>query len=435
MSIGGTLDRMCGARGAWALPVLLALAASVAFCVLVYPTARQDYAAVLDSDHYGDLGYGIWWNHSLSYYPDPEPTVDRGPVYPAFLAAALAATDGWYPWSIQFAQCGLFAATALLIFYIGTSLFSRRVGLLAAVVCAVHPFCIWYTGRIWIESVAMFLFAAVVAATLAAMTRPSVFRAAVAGVVVGTALLCKETFLPLAIFVALVLWALPARSRALDQPRRGRCWPAALAMLTAAVLTIAPWTVRNWRLTGRLIPVHLLTGVNCQIGDGMAEHYASSPWSFADLWDAGAPRREALSQKVPPHLPRWKREVRTNEVFLADSFKHYLDSPTLLPRKVALNSYLFWILGQNATKTGVIAAMQVPLVVLFGISGWRTLRRRGWRSGAGAGVVMIVLYYLCHLPVVAAARYSVVLVPVMVVYAVGLFSGPPSALAATESAE
>jgi len=435
MSIGGTFGRAGRVRGIWALPVLLALATSVAFCVLAYPTARQDYAAVLDSDHYGDLGYGIWLNRSLSYYPDPEPTVDRGPVYPAFLATALAATDGWYPWSIQLAQCSLFAATALLAFHIGSSLWSRRVGLLAGIVCAVHPFCIWYTGRVWIESVAMFLFVAVVAATLGAVARPSVFRAAVAGVVAGAASLCKETFLPLAIFIVLVLWAQRAPAGPTGRPRRGRCRLAALAMLIAAILTVAPWTVRNYRLTGRFIPVHLLAGVNCQIGDGMAKHYASSPWSFADLWDAGTPRREQLLATVPPALPRWEREVRLNEILLADSFNRYRESPTLLPRKVAMNSYLFWILGQNATKTAVIAAMQVPLVALFGVSAWRTLRRRGWRSGAGAGVILVVLYYVCHLPVVAAARYSVVLVPVMVVYAVGLFFGLPQSPADTNVAE
>ncbi len=120
--INSVLERAVEWRFAGRAIAALALVLSLAFVLLVYPSITDPYDAVLDPDRYGPLGFGIWKNGTLAQYPDPEPSVLRGPVYPVFMAACLAVTNGVWPGSVQAGQSLLFAAT-LLVFWI-----ARRCG-------------------------------------------------------------------------------------------------------------------------------------------------------------------------------------------------------------------------------------------------------------------------------------------------------------------
>lgn len=405
-----TIDRMAASRWAPVAAAALALAASGVFTLAIYPAVSDPVHAVLDPDQYGELGRGLLEHGTLSYAPDDTPTVSRGPVYPAFVAGALAISGGWYPHAVQLAQCVLLAVTAWLTFRIAEELWDRRAGLIAGFVCAVHPLLIWYTPRIWIESAAIALTAGLILAAVRAVRGGGAARGALTGLLVGVCALSKATFLPYVAILPAVLLAAGSR----------KPWRSAVACLAVALATIAPWTARNAAVTGRFIPVHTLAGMNFQIGDGMIAHYSEAPWSFAELWDAGSPRRERLIAGIDPELPLWQREVRRNDIYLTDSLDRYARDPLFVARKAGINAYLFWILGETPTKTLVIAAMQIPLVAVFVPVAVGAIRRRGWASGPAVVCLMVVVYWLIHLVVVACARYSVVLVAPMVAVAAGL---------------
>ncbi len=405
-----TIDRIAAGRWAPVATAALALATSAVFALAVYPAVSGPVHAVLDPDQYGELGRGLLEHGTLSYAPDDSPTVSRGPVYPAFVAGALAISGGWYPRAVQLAQCVLLAATAWLTFRIAEELWDRRAGLIAGAVCAVHPLLIWYTPRIWIESAAIALTAGLALAVVRAVRRGGAARGALAGLLVGACALCKATFLPYVAVVPAVLLATTSQ----------KPWRCAAACVIVALATIAPWTVRNAAVTGRFIPVHTLAGMNFQIGDGMIAHYGEAPWSFAELWDAGSPRRQRLIAGIDPALPLWQREVRRNDIYLTDSLDRYARDPLFVARKAAINAYLFWVLGETPTKTLVIAAMQIPLVALFAWSAAGAIRRRGWASGPAVVCLLVLVYWLVHLAVVACARYSAVLVAPMIAVAAGL---------------
>src|SRR5687767_4650546 len=92
---------------ACAVIAMLAFAIALAFILIVYPVAGGDLGAVLDPDDYGPLGFGIWKNGSLTYYPETAPSIFRGPLYPALMAASLAMTGGAWPLGIQIVQAFL----------------------------------------------------------------------------------------------------------------------------------------------------------------------------------------------------------------------------------------------------------------------------------------------------------------------------------------
>src|SRR5512140_640034 len=66
-----------------ALAVVIAASCSL----LLYPEVAGSLNNKITTDRYDELGLGLYHNGTLSFYPDPQPTVLRAPLYPALLAA------------------------------------------------------------------------------------------------------------------------------------------------------------------------------------------------------------------------------------------------------------------------------------------------------------------------------------------------------------
>lgn len=164
--VAGRLGRLTDSKLAPYLAALTALVIAAVFSFGIWPGISVPHHAVLDPDQHGNLAYGILKNHTFSYYPDPQPTVERGPAYPALIALVLVISNGWWPYSVQAAQCVMSALTCLMAYWVSRVLWSRRAAAFVALTVAVHPVLVWYTSRIWVETTAAFLFTSIVAASL-----------------------------------------------------------------------------------------------------------------------------------------------------------------------------------------------------------------------------------------------------------------------------
>lgn len=394
-----------------ALYVALAgLVVSAAFSFVAYPYLANPYHLVLDPDHHGNLGYGLWKYHTFSYFPEHEPTVERGPLYPLFIALLLIVTRDWWPYCVQLGQCILFSLICLMVFWTSKTLWDKRIAFLTAALCVVHPLMLWYTSRIWIETMATFLFTALVASILYFSLRPTLLRGVLVGCVLGLSALCKSTFLAYVFVVPVVLLCLPPRKMRLR---------SALTVSIVALILVLPWSVRNWRLTGKFIPVHGRLGFNLQVGDGLIENISKSPFSLVGLYAISMEKMAAVESRIPADLSKHEREILLDSILLRDSMTRYREHPGFLLKKMLLNSWLFWTLGEMPRKTLVLSLLLVPLAGLFAVSAIVTGRRGQLRTIRGVHISLVVVYYLMHLPVEAIARYSVVLVPTMLIYAVG----------------
>jgi hypothetical protein len=89
-------------------------------------------------------------------------------------------------------------------------------------------------------------------------------------------------------------------------------------------------------------------------------------------------------------------------------------------KKLGYDAVLFWTLGETPGKSLLISLVQLPLIGLFIAS----LLHRRYRQPdiIFISATLIVCFYLAHLPTIALARYSVVLVPSMLIVAVGAFA-------------
>lgn len=390
---------------------LVGLFLSLVFSFVVYPKIAIPYHAVLDTDSYGVLGYGLWKNGTLSYFPHDEPTVHRGPTYPIFIAFLLMITDGWWPYSVQAAQCFLFGLTCLMVFWISKTLWGIKVAVLSSILCAFHPFLIWYTSRIWIETLATFLFTALIAGILYLSLRPTIPKAVIVGCILGISALCKATFLPFIVIVPLLLGYLKDKKIG---------WRFLSCIFLISLMFLLPWSIRNLNLTGKIIPVHSRGGLNLYTGDCFVENYAKSPFSSADLFEMCIEKIYLVESSIPGEPKGWERDVLSDSIFLSRSVARYVDNPRFFFKKLVLNSWMYWTLGETEQKSAVISLLQIPLLMLFILSGVKILKHKGIRTIQGVHISLVLLYFMFHLPIVAMARLSVVLVPTMLTTALGI---------------
>lgn len=174
----------------------------------------------------------------------------------------------------------------LLIYLIGRRLWGPRVGLLAAALAAVFPPLVLLSRELLSESLFIVLeLGAVLCALNFRRSGGGLRWATAAGALCGLALLTRNTGFALLLCLPLGVLVLYPRLRL-------RALVAPLVLLAAAVLVIAPWTVRNTAQFGRLVPLTTSAGITA------AGTY--NPTSFHDSGTHGAWRDPRI---VPAFAP------------------------------------------------------------------------------------------------------------------------------------
>ncbi len=138
------------------------------------------------------------------------------------------------------------------VFFAHQGVHKRRsavaAGLVAALAVAIYPALLEYQGMLMSEPLAATLLAAAVWAIFWAHEGQAA-RWLVPGALLGLLALVRPEYLGVAALLAAVLFALGARTN------WKRSLTTAALMLAAALVVIAPWTVRNAEALGRFVPV------------------------------------------------------------------------------------------------------------------------------------------------------------------------------------
>jgi hypothetical protein len=169
------------------------------------------------------------------------------PAYPVFLAAlsfGMPASLGF----IRLAQAVVAAFGALLVMALAERLVGPRAAIAAGLVYALDPLLVMASGLLYPETVAALVLPLVILLSLEAAEGDSLGRSALAGGLLGVLALLRP--------VALVLPPVVAAWIALAVPARTSRRLVHVGVLGLAFLCVlAPWTVRNWRVSGELVPV------------------------------------------------------------------------------------------------------------------------------------------------------------------------------------
>ncbi len=386
-----------GAKHAWLVVLVLAAALVVrmAAAVVWQQQISPEPFRFGDSDSYWVLAHTIVAGETYQY-GGPTARVFRTPGYPLLLAGwfTLLGGDPSVP-AVRMLSVLLGTLTVGLVYLMGTQLFGRTTGLVAAFLAAIYPGAIVSSVLILSEPAfcpLMLLQLILMLKASRARGRAAVLFAVLAGLVGGCATLVRPSWLLFTPLSALLFLFFT----------RGLTRKAAVvsALLLAMCLPLAPWWIRNARQIGHFVPTTLQVG--------------------ASLYDGLNPGANGGSDMS--FVPKFHAEVEATEVGpAADVFEYRIDQrlrqaavdwawnhPGRVLHLAGIKFLRLWNVWPNAAEFGgwlprmLVTFSYGPLFVLGLIAVWKFRH-------AGIGWVLCWLpaayFTALHIVFVSSLRY------------------------------
>jgi Dolichyl-phosphate-mannose-protein mannosyltransferase len=284
-------------------------------------------------DHYHELGLMLARGESF-------PTIDYPWGYAYFLAAFYRLV-GDRPWVPLIAQALLNGLVPPMLYALVRRDLGERVAIASAVVASVLSFNTIYASTQSSDSVCTVVFLAGLVALRDGLATGRTSRFAAGGALAGLA----SQFRPnLVLFPA----AVAASAWLFDRGVRARIRPLVIYIAMAAAVSV-PWIVRNFRLTGELIPTSTHGGVQLWYGSLQTGPYLTSrAYNPRSVFEAAAfdysslENRPLVATAAPSRCASATSVVRLVYWTDRDSVKHTIDSG---PRDRS-GHYVFEIPGQ-----------------------------------------------------------------------------------------
>lgn len=324
---------------------------------------EQEYLALARS-----IAEGRGFGYDASHETGTAPQFGRAPVYPLLLAALGAGHEyDASPVRVKAAQALIGSVGVWLIGLLALRRAGPAAGAAAAAIAAVYPPLVWICAYVLSETlystlalgVALLLDRAIDRAHQARQSAAGAPLTIAAGVTAGIAALARPAmlfFLPLA-----ALWLFRQRRAAL-----------AVLLIGTALVTVAPWTIRNVRVFHRFVLIASEGGVTFWTGNHPLARGEGDMAANPDIKRAEIAFRQARPGLTPEELePEYYREALG---YIASHPWWWLG---LLARKAL---YTALPIGPSYTlhSTAYWAASVVSYLLLlpFAVLGWRRLDRR-----------------------------------------------------------
>lgn len=396
MGVRHRLLKLLGSRRTVLLAVLAGLAIRI-----VWAFVAGDAYRYYDSDSYVKIsesllsGKGFLWGDEATGQ-----RMGRPPLYPLLVAATSATVAGHKFLLLYLAQSVLGALSILFFAGAARRLVGRVAGGISALFVAFDPFLVFFSGTVLSETLFVFFLSALFYFVVLILERSGFGAAVLAGLAAGAAFLTRPS-VPgvVALFAfAILVWARPRWKGILD----------VIAMLLVSFLVVAPWAVRNHRLSGRWVFTTL--GVGASLYDGIGPQAdGSSNMDFLH----GMPGLASMTEEARDDYLFWKAVDTT------------IESPGRVLRLAPVKAWRFWSPAPNSEDFRsplyivVSAAAVVPIYLLavaavFG----GVLRRRDFFVLASAPVY----FALVHMVFVGSIRYRCPVMPFAAIMGAAFFA-------------
>ena len=393
----------------WVLASLLL----VAFClrlvwVLVFQTPPGP-----DADNYDALGWRIAIGQGY-VAEDGSPTAFWPVGYPALLAAI------YLVWGHSLLAAGVMNAVlgtviVLLTYWLARRFVSIWQAVLAAAIIAFLPsYVVAYTSNLRNETFYAVFVLLTLITTIYSVRAPNWRKAVLLGIVIGLGVYVRPTllFFPSVFGVLLLLHPMLSTKRAIS-----------LTILTVCVVivTISPWTVRNYQAMDDFVLTATNGGITFYLGNGpgaTGRHRLVDKSVFSDRSEMTVYRegfRKGI-ENIQSDPVAWSTILPVKVWYLWNSDFSSM-APYLLPEHY--QSHLGWlrVLGQSYYTIIVIVA-------LVGLCTNNPLRY--WRRPSTLLLILTLGYWtLFHMMFHGQGRFHMPMVPVIVVLGIHLFPGIP----------
>jgi 4-amino-4-deoxy-L-arabinose transferase-like glycosyltransferase len=376
---------------------------------------------IVDEQSYNQVAVNLVNHGEFSSEPGI-PTSLRPPLYPAILAGVYSVFGVENYQAVRILQVVVSLLTVVLVWRLGSLVFSPRVGLWAAALFCFYPSFIGLNYLLLTEVFFTFFLCAACTALVLSLKRQSLGWLALAGVCIGLGALTRSIlwlFPPVLACFLLVAWRGSFKGRVL----------AAATVVATAVLTIAPWAVRNTRLQKTFLTVDCMGGRNFMMGN-----YQHTP--LYRSWDAISIQGEkAWYHEIHTTYPASERDTqgKVDKLALRQGLRFVKSHPWLTFKRDVVKFFDFWGLERAQVRGaadglfGPIPRGGVHLLTLLicgsyvaalflGIFGVVLTppedRRMHW-------LFLLLFAFICgiHTLVFGHSRYHLPLIPLICLYA------------------
>lgn len=354
----------------------------------------------------------------------------RAPGYIYFLSGIYRLLGDSYA-APRIVQFGLGLVNAFLTWWLYRRIFGSRYALWAALAAAVYWIFVYYEGTLYETTWLTFLLLLLAAALVRLQRVKTLAAAGLAGVIFAAGVITRPNLLACVLPIAGWIWLSPPRS----QSRR---WPhGMLVFLGAALLTIAPVTLRNYVKSGEWVLVSSNAGINLYAGNNETSNGYTPGGPLIGFWDCfDYPK---LCARIGQRAGRPLTYSETSSYLAREALRYAVHHPQRTLALAWKKTLLFWgplEVGNEEeeelerTDSRVLARLpgRFPAVMaLFCVGAIMCLFRSRKKSdlcapeqrNLGLLILLVILFYfLSHLPFIVAARYRTPLIPFQLLFAV-----------------
>lgn len=340
------------------------------------------------------------------------PSVDYEPLYPFLMALGYFLFG--YNWiGLTLLQGLLFAATAFLLFKIGCIVRNEITGLIAATVFSFYPYL--FTYSISVYDTTLFNFFLYFLIFLIIRESHGKLDYFLIGIFMGLAILTRGSILVLlpAFFIVIFF-------QLIKLSNKKKFFISFSLLFLGISLIIAPWLLRNYKLTGRvLISTHGPFGF-WQGNNKLSYKYLKNNISLDNIY-----RLKPEIIKNNPMKNRGPKEaIKTAEIFKKEAIKFIKENPGEFLKLAYIKFVKFWswernptsstpVYGSNNLRRFVNYIAYIPLLISL-FPGLFVLHRH--RKDIFSLFIMILLFYTsAHMIVMGFTRARLPLDPILMI--------------------
>lgn len=416
--------RHLGERWQWVFVSVAILHVVLLFWVIpaVSSHLKASYNQNQFADGYDLLAANLVAGHGYRFYPDTARTLMREPGFPVFLAGLLLVAGSSIT-AVKIVNLMMTLVAAWL-----TICLARRIvpntGNSNTLFLAIPPIFVLVSPGILIAESrggVEILFGLLVVLFMLAVYRAIASNRlrdfVLSGAVLGLTVLVRST--PMLFPFFLLTYLLFVEGGRVS--RLVICRNIA-AMIITMLIFLSPWVVRNYSLTGKIVPTASVLGVSAQAGQYINTHlFDGRPWWLLDR-EASRERDKIATNLGYPFEDGLQGYYQTfyqpgDEIKFSSNLLHavlinYWKSPMLFLRCLGQNTLNFWFAGKTWAATGANVVAQLPYLIFPGIGIAFCFRRKQSRS-LGPLILFVAYFWAVHIPILAQARYSIPLTPLL----------------------
>ena len=237
---------------------------------------------------------------------------------------------------IYYMQSLLLAVSGVCICFMLFPYLGFRAATLLSLGFSLNPLLIVFVGMLHYEILSLFTFVIATTVLSYALRSGNRYMMLLAGGLFGVSTLVRPLTLILPLFILVVSWFSDSKDR------KSFLWKNVMFVI-GLLIVIAPWTLRNYRISGRLIPVNAQSGIAFWSSSATPLSLGCNVYHWMDLYEGAM--KDVYVEKVSSYYDSFEdyvsRVLRIETVYKDEFVRNITVKPQVYMRNVIRNGYLY----------------------------------------------------------------------------------------------